>query len=164
MTPPQQDIFQAVRKAVLDHRAGNYSPTAPLTFPNDFNARERRFINTLATDLNLTLAWDGFDEHDRNVVSISFPSTAPVDASEAADGNDEEWEDEDEEDLAESNAAVDRVLKKYAKAKVINDEEDGDFETREARRLKDKMDEWKSAYYQVQFIRLFIALSSPNGR
>jgi 5'-3' exoribonuclease 1 len=67
-------------------------------------------------------------------------------------GNDDEWvdddEDEDDEDEdEESRAAVDRVLKKYDKAKVFDD--DGGFDERHESKVEEKMAEWKGAYYKV---------------
>ncbi|KAF8195285.1 XRN 5'-3' exonuclease N-terminus-domain-containing protein [Mycena galopus ATCC 62051] len=71
------------------------------------------------------------------------------------EGDEGEWEDVDtaededdsEEDDAEARAAVERVLKKYDKAHVFEDDEGGGFDARAARSLRDKMDEWKRGYY-----------------
>ena len=62
------------------------------------------------------------------------------------DDIDEEWEDEDDE---EARAAVDRVLNKYEKAKVMEEDKDGDFDARYEMSIKEKMDEWKRGYYKV---------------
>ena len=69
-------------------------------------------------------------------------------SNEDVEGDGSEWEDEDDE---ESKAAVDRVLNKYAKAKVMEDDKDGDFDARYEMSIKDKMDEWKRGYYRVSF-------------
>ena len=83
-----------------------------------------------------------------NVVP-DMPITITVNGDE--DGNDDEWVDEDEEDEEdeESRAAVDRVLGKYEKAKVLDD--DGGFDERHERRIEEKMAEWKGEYYRVSF-------------
>ena len=83
-----------------------------------------------------------------NVVA-DIPVTVTVNGDD--DGNDDEWVDEDEgdEEDEESRAAVDRVLGKYQKAKVLDD--DGGFDERHERKVEEKMAEWKAAYYQVGF-------------
>ena len=148
---------------MLAHRKSgpqNGASTPAITFPNDFNARDRKFVATLAEDLNLALAWDGFDDEDRNIVTLSFPDLRPGQASQidedtfaAAEGAEDDWVDTSEDDMEESNVAVDRVLTKYSKAKVLaaDDDEDDGFEASEARRLKEKIDEWKRGYYKVLF-------------
>ena len=67
----------------------------------------------------------------------------PAAAAALADDDDEAWEDEDDE---ESRAAVDRVLNKYEKAKVMEDDNEGDFDRRYEASIKEKMDEWKRGY------------------
>lgn len=118
---------------------------------NDFPARDRQFISNLAQDLHLNTTWDEYDEKDRNLVIWRFPGELdePVPESGPASGNDddEEWEDEEDE---ESRAAVDRVLAKYEKAKVMEDDKEGDFDARHEASIKDKMDEWKRNYYRVR--------------
>jgi len=125
--------------------------------PNIFPARERQFINKLAEDLHLSLTWDEYDEYDQNLVTWRFPGEleeplpqGPQDSADAADaetsGEDDEWEDEDDE---ESRAAVDRVLAKYEKAKVAEEDKEGDFDARYELSVKEKMDEWKRNYYKV---------------
>lgn len=126
-----------------------------MTMVNDFPARDRQFIGTLAEDLHLSISWDEYDDEDRNLVTWRFPGELdeplPEDANGNGDGDgeedDEEWEDEDDE---ESRAAVDRVLSKYEKAKVAQDDKEGDFDARYEASIQDKMDEWKRNYYRVE--------------
>jgi hypothetical protein len=54
----------------------------------------------------------------------------------------------DEED-EEARNAVDRVLKKYRNAKVLERASE-DFDDRYDQALKEKMDEWKQSYYMVR--------------
>jgi 5'-3' exoribonuclease 1 len=157
LTQPQLEIFSKVKSFVLSHR--NWDRTrAPsldrLAMQNSFSARERKFIATLADDLRLNLAWDEYDEDDENLVVWRFPdSLSGADAAVVAidadvDAEDEEeWVDEEEDE--ESRDAVDRVLKKYEKAPVMDDDDDA-FEARYEQSLRDKMDEWKRGYYQVR--------------
>lgn len=120
--------------------------------PNTFPARERTFIGKLAEDLHLSITWDEYDAEDQNLVSWRFPGALeePLPEGTATEGTeeDDEWEDDDDE---ESKEAVDRVLAKYEKAKVMQDDADGDFDARYEASIKQKMDEWKSGYYQVCF-------------
>lgn len=123
--------------------------------PNTFPARERKFIGTLAEDLHLSLTWDEYDDDDQNLVVWRFPGELeeplPENGNghangEGGDEDDEAWEDEDDE---ESRAAVDRVLAKYEKAKVMEDDNEGDFDRRYEASIKEKMDEWKRGYYKA---------------
>lgn len=161
MTKKQQQMFNSIRQAVLAHRDGNGDPDKPaLTFVNDLGAGDKKFITQLASELNITLAWDEFDDHDQNVISFYLPSPPASSSSrrqaqvvEEGEGDDEgEWEDAsssgDEEALQESNIAVDRVLNRYLNGTTLDDT-DEEFDKREAERLKEKMDEWKKSYYKV---------------
>lgn len=61
------------------------------------------------------------------------------------------WETDEEEEDEESRAAISRVLKKYDEAPTFDDDADGGFDARQAKALKEKMDEWKRGYYHVRF-------------
>jgi hypothetical protein len=168
LTKPQRDIFEKVKAFVMDNRtptSASHPRAAPLAMRNDFPARERKFIEKLAEDLHLSVRWDEFDEEDINLVTWRFPGAleVPLQGEEKANGTADgargeesaegEWEDvegEDEEDDAESRAAVDRVLKKYEKAHVADDDEGGGFDARHDRAVNEKMDEWKRGYYKVR--------------
>lgn len=103
--------------------------------PNDFPARERKFISTLATDLHLDVAWDEYDDEDQNLVVFRIPE--------------QEGQSSDSDEDLEAREAVDRVLRKYEKAKVMDDDEDGDFDERHDRAVQEKMNDWKRSYYRV---------------
>ncbi|KAM6490715.1 exonuclease II [Amanita muscaria] len=145
LTEPQREIFDRVKAFVLDHRQSPTSQTK-LTMPNEFPARERAFINRLANDLYLSVSWDEFDEDDMNVVTWRVPgATEHADGVQTAEDDDSEWEDEND---AESRAAVDRVLQKYEKAEVKDDDADGGFDARYEQSMQEKMAEWKRGYYK----------------
>ena len=42
------------------------------------------------------------------------------------------------------------MLAKYEKAKVAEDDKEGDFDARYEQSIKEKMDEWKRGYYKVR--------------
>lgn len=126
--------------------------------PNTFPAKDRTFINKLSDDLHLSVTWDEYDENDENLVTWRFPGELeePVpensppkseNGEENGDDDDDAWEDEDDE---ESRAAVDRVLQKYEKVKVQEEDKEGDFDARYEMSIKEKMDEWKRGYYKVR--------------
>lgn len=61
--------------------------------------------------------------------------------------------------------AVDRVLKKYEKAPVMDKDAEGTFDERHAQAVKEKMDEWKRGYYQVRIypcVFFFLRLINPS--
>lgn len=163
LTAPQRQIFDEVKAFVMENRAAmstSHTRSARLTMPNTFPARERAFISTLAQELHLCLTWDEYDEDDQNLVTWRFPGASleePIPASrtgsdgggDEAEEGDGEWEDVDEEEDEEANSAVDRVLQKYEKAQVMDDDADGGFDARYERSVREKMDEWKRGYYMV---------------
>jgi 5'-3' exoribonuclease 1 len=140
MTPSQRMIFDQVKSFVLENRSTSTSELrrAELSMPNLFSAREREFLTNLARDLHLTLSWDEYDEEDQNLVVLRFPESAL----------DEQESESDSQDEA-ATVAVDRVLKKYDKAKMLMENAEDNFDAREQLRLKQKMDDWKREYYSV---------------
>ncbi|KIK92026.1 hypothetical protein PAXRUDRAFT_601915 [Paxillus rubicundulus Ve08.2h10] len=125
--------------------------------PNTLPARDRSFISTLSTDLHLSISWDEYDDKDQNLVTLRLPGSMEDQVPDLPNGDDAngdeddegQWEDVSEEEDEESRLAVDRVLKKYEKAPVMDEEEGGGFDARHEKSIKDKMDEWKRGYYKV---------------
>lgn len=159
LTSSQRVIFDQVEAFVIDHRAPGsiaHQRKSRLTMANLFPARDRKFIQDLADDLHLSVTWDEYDEQDQNLVTWRFPGeleeTIPENGNGAVENgeDDDEWEDEEDE---ESKAAVDRVLAKYSKARVAQDDNEGDFDARYENSIKEKMDEWKRQYYKVGTLR-----------
>jgi 5'-3' exoribonuclease 1 len=120
--------------------------------------------------------WDEYDENDQNIVTWRSPGTLeqplPVPEEVQKMSSDEEgegeWEDvddddEDDDEDEESKAVVDRVLKKYAKVQVMDDDESGGFNARYSRSVKEKMDEWKRGYYKVFFIYFSSAVCTDGN-
>lgn len=137
LTRSQRSIFELVKDFTWKNDA-----TAKLAIRNDLPAADRKFVSELAQELHLDITWDEY-EGDDNMVTIRLPRP---EAGESANGDSDEgeWEDVD----GESRAAVQRVLRKYEKASVFD--EDEDFDTRHARSVQAKMDEWKDSYYKVR--------------
>ena len=144
MTPSQRMIFHQVKAFVLENRSMPSSElrNVDLSMPNVFSARERALLVNLAQDLHLTLSWDEYDDDDQNLVVLRFPGAL----ESPLDDEDSESDSQDEEEAA---AAVDRVLGKYDKAKILMEDADDNFDSREENKLKQKMDEWKRTYYRV---------------
>jgi 5'-3' exoribonuclease 1 len=124
---------------------------ARLAMPNTFAARDRAFITRLAGDLHLSLAWDEFDEQDQNMVTFRVPSAAldSVVDGNSSNSDEDEWEDEGDATDAEAESAVDRVLMKYSKMKLTEDEQESNFDERYEKKVNEKMDTWKREYYRV---------------
>ncbi|CAG7851990.1 5'-3' exoribonuclease 1; AltName: Full=Exonuclease 2; AltName: Full=Exonuclease II; Short=Exo II; AltName: Full=p140 [Serendipita indica DSM 11827] len=140
ITRDQQQMFKTIEAFVLQAR-GKRQPqqvdqevegVTKLSFVNTFAARDRAFLSQVAKDLHLSLTWDEYNDEDQNLAVLRLPSAA----------NEDEDSDEDEE----GRRAVDRVLKKYARAKILEDE--GTFDERYETTLKARMDNWKRQYYQ----------------
>jgi 5'-3' exoribonuclease 1 len=151
LTLSQREIFDKVQRFVLQQRdAGTSGKAARLELINDFPARDREFIHTLASDLHLELTWDEYDENDQNIVTFSLPGTSEgpqANLEDEHEGDDDEWVSDKEDE--EARNAVDRVLDKYRKAKVLEHASE-DFDDRYEQALQEKMDEWKRSYYMVR--------------
>lgn len=157
LTGPQRIIFNEVKEFIISNRNRSAKRDAKLTMPNTFSARERKFIGNLAAELHLEISWDEYDDEDQNLVTWRIPGAAEStpEQSEVVNGEhsndaDGQWEDVDTEDEQESNEAVDRVLQKYEKAPVKDDDEEGNFDERHERAVQEKMNEWKRGYYRVR--------------
>lgn len=109
---------------------------------NTLSAGERAFLVNLAQDLHLTPSWDEYNDEDQNLVVLRLPGALepPLD---------DEDSESDSQDETEAMAAVDHVLQKYDKAKILTENADDNFDSREEIRLQQKMDEWKRTYYWV---------------
>ena len=154
LTQAQREIFDKVKTFVMNNRGKRPSIGILLTMPNTFPSRDRNFISTLSTELHLSVTWDEYDEEDQNLVTWRLPGSVeepiPEPEVEPYEGEDnEQWEDVSDEDDKESWMAVERVLKKYEKAPVKDDDEGGGFDARHEKSINDKMDEWKRDYYKV---------------
>ena len=167
LTLSQREIFDKVQRFVLHQRGGGASgKVARLELLNDFPARDREFINSLAADLHLEIAWDEYDENDQNIVTFSVPGTLEepqADPEGEGEENEDEWVSDEEDE--EARNAVDRVLDKYRKAKVLERASE-DFDERYEETVKEKMDEWKRSYYMVRpsSIKLGVALTTCLGQ
>ena len=167
LTLSQREIFDKVQRYVLQQRGASASDKAArLELLNDFPARDREFINSLAADLHLELTWDEYDVNDENIVTFSVPGTREepqADPEDDGEGNDDEWVSDKEDE--EARNAVDRVLDKYRKAKVLERASE-DFDERYEQAVKEKMDEWKRSYYMVRPspIRLGVSLTFFPGQ
>jgi len=167
LTLSQREIFDKVQRFVLQQRGiGASGKTARLELLNEFPARDREFINTLGADLHLELAWDEYDENDRNIVTFRVPGAHEVPQADAENGdeaNEDEWVSDEEDE--EARNAVDRGLEKYRKSKVLEHASE-DFDDRYEQAVKEKMDGWKRSYYTVRLrlIRLEVSLTFSLGQ
>jgi 5'-3' exoribonuclease 1 len=114
-----------------------------LSLPNTFGARERAFITKLADDFHLELSWDEYDEEDQNLAVLQFPGAFEP-------PSDEKVSESGSQGGVDTTAAVDCALRKYDEAKILMETLDDNFDSREGDKLKQKMDDWKRAYYAVR--------------
>ncbi len=161
MTKKQKTMFAKIRafsKAV----SAQPSPGHKLEFVNDLPARDRRFLQELADALYLEVSWDEVDGYGQ---SLAVLRPAALDPTRTKNGNADKGSDEasatdDDEDSGseattdessesehEARAAVDRVLDKYQKAKIVDDTVE-DFEESYEQKLQNKHDDWKADYYK----------------
>ena len=139
MTSEQKKLFQIIKDYVVKWR---WRPTLsqPLNLPSTLPASDRKFVENLAEALNL--GWSTvLNDADERHMQISFRE---VNSSEE-DDHDSGDSDIDEESIA----ALDRVLKKYEKAKVMDISAD-DAKAAMERKYEQKFMEWKNRYYSTK--------------
>ncbi|KAI8818381.1 XRN 5'-3' exonuclease N-terminus-domain-containing protein [Fimicolochytrium jonesii] len=128
LSKQQSDIYDQIKTFVLAPR-----DNGRLTFPASLPARDRAFIIRLSTELGINHTIDaigkgkGLPEH--HIIL--------------------EWDDEDDEDDEESMEARQRVLKRWDKAEVIDEDEiAANLEREEKQKVDDAFVQWKREYYK----------------
>ncbi|KAI9822480.1 MAG: hypothetical protein M1827_000199 [Pycnora praestabilis] len=138
ISTPQKAIFRNIRKFVNNRSRGNRDQD-PLDLPNTLPAKDRKFVEELAD--NLRLQWKTVeDEQGQRHLRLSFPAKIGIDEDEEDD------EDEDEE----SQIALNRVLKRYDNAQVVDITAEQVKEESE-KKYQAKFQGWKNKYYQEKF-------------
>ncbi|WWC90706.1 uncharacterized protein L201_005643 [Kwoniella dendrophila CBS 6074] len=151
ITKDQQKILNQVKEFVTKHQS---KPTAAdrCVLINNFSARDQRFVQELGDELHLITTWDEVDDYGQNLAVMTFDldgvsqdGASAVAEDEGADG--EEWESEEEDEESEGAIAIQRILAKYNKAKVVDNVAE-DFEEAYEEKLKENLDDWKKRYYK----------------
>lgn len=132
ITPAQKDILKTIKKYVLNRTD---KASSPLDLPPTLPARDRTFVEQLADELRLS--WSSIDNDDGDrFMRLQLPQTQ--------DDSDDSEEDE------EASMAVQRIIRKYEKAKV---QEMTPEESQKA--AQEKYDAeflaWKDKYYRTKF-------------
>lgn len=129
----QKKLFKGIKKYFISPANKDVATREPFDLAPTLPARDRKFVQQLAEDLNLQ--WSTQEDKDGNrFIRLEFPS-----AEEAEESEDEE-----------AQLAVTRVLKRYENAKV---EEVTDEQAQQDMKKKydDKFYEWKDKYYKEKF-------------
>ncbi|GAA5803816.1 hypothetical protein HPULCUR_009301 [Helicostylum pulchrum] len=128
MTETQEFIFRQVVNYILNERTGN-GTTLEFDFP--FKARDRKFTEKLAKDLNMTCDTVPNPDKTTDVELMFADEVAALDLDE------------------EAVAARDRVLKKYQDAEIIPDKINReDIEREEKAQFDTALKQWKAGYYK----------------
>lgn len=132
LTPSQKEILKTVKKYVLNR---SDKASEPLDLPPTLPARDRTFVERLADELRLS--WSSLDnENGDRFMRLSLPPT--------------QGDSDDDEEDEEASMAVQRIIRKYEKAKVQ------EMTAEEAQKAaQEKYDakflEWKDNYYRTKF-------------
>lgn len=132
ITSDQREIFQKVKGYVV------LRPNEPYDLPATLKASDRKFVKELAESLNLQWYTVQSDQGDRHM-QLSFPKSP-----------DSEGDDEDDYEDMEAQSALQRVLKRYDNAKVLDvSAEEAQLAAEE--KYEQKFRQWKDEYYQKKF-------------
>jgi 5'-3' exoribonuclease 1 len=141
MSTDQKGIFKTV-EGFVQSRSRNATPD-PLKLPSSLRAADRKFAQDLADDLRLQ--WETVEDNEGNrQMQLSFPqSLTPPDQ---ADGANESSSEEDEE----AQLALNRVLKRYQNAKIVDQSAD-DAQAAMEKKYQDQFLKWKNKHYEDKF-------------
>jgi 5'-3' exoribonuclease 1 len=132
LTASQKDLLKKIKKYVLNR---SDKAAEPLDLPPTLPARDRTFVEHLADDLRLS--WSSLDnENGDRFMRLSLPQT--------------QGDSDDDEEDEEASVAVQRIIRKYEKAKVqemtAEEAEKAAQEKYDAKFLA-----WKDNYYRTKF-------------
>lgn len=138
ITPDQKEILKKIKTYVLN-RPGKGSKAKPLDFPPTLPARDRTFVEQLADALRLSWSTTENENGDR-FMRLQLPQPE----------KDDDDDDSDDDDDEEATLAVQRIIRKYEKAKV---QEMTSEEAQQAaeKKYEEKFQEWKDNYYRSKF-------------
>ncbi|KAJ5908543.1 hypothetical protein N7495_001225 [Penicillium taxi] len=137
ITSAQKEILKIVKTYVLN-RPRKGSELKPLDFPAVIPARDRSFVEKLADELRVP--WSTIENtHGDRFMRLELPQTQNDDSDSDDDGYDEE-----------STLAIQRIIRKYEKAKLqeITPEE---AQKAAEQKYDAKFLEWRDNYYQSKF-------------
>ncbi|KAJ3341305.1 hypothetical protein HDU93_005275 [Gonapodya sp. JEL0774] len=124
MTPTQKDIFENIKGFVDRH-----SVTDRLAFQPSLPARDRAFIARLAKELGLNHSYEVGPHNTRQMMV--------------------DWDSDEDDSDEESGVARSRVLKRWDKVTVREEDELADEKEKEIQeRLEQEFRDWKKTYYK----------------
>lgn len=130
----QKTLFNDIKTYFINPNSKDPSTRKPLNLSSDLPARDRKFVQQVAADLNLR--WTSQEDSEGNrFIQLDFPPS---------NGDESSGEEE------ESQLAFSRVIKRYQNAKV----EDVTGEQAQAdmkKKYDAKFQEWKDDYYESKF-------------
>lgn len=134
ISPAQKQLFTQIKEYFVNPNNKDSATRKPLDLASTLPARDRRFVQQLATDLNLQWSTQENDTGDR-FIRLEF---------QPSDEDDSSAEEE------EAQLAVTRVLQRYAKARV--EEVTSEQAQQDMQQKYDaKFLEWKDKYYKEKF-------------
>ena len=152
LTPNQKKLFEQTKDFVMVLRKPQSTKELALPSEKTATAADRSFLQELAGSLHLKLSFDDYDPEADATRTLIAPLPSLLDSD---DDEEDAREGGDAIAIAESNAAVDRVLKKYAQASIEqvehnsgSDSGEGDIEEEYRRRLQGKIEGAKKQYYK----------------
>ncbi|EPQ31496.1 uncharacterized protein PFL1_00831 [Pseudozyma flocculosa PF-1] len=174
ITKTQRQLFDRVHEFIMAKRLDPAGAASELHLAADLPAKDRRFLEDLASSLKLRISFNKTGTQDtvtdKPRISLAFPVLDDeTDDDDDNDDDDDDDNDDDNEDQteetggstseeqrkniqrrpSEADVAVDRVLHRYLKAKVDDYEDDGSNGDEELqKKLDEKMRTWKKDYYR----------------
>ena len=138
ITTSQKDLLKKVKKYVLN-RPGKGSEVKSLDFPSTLQARDRTFLETLADQLRVPWSTTENENGDR-FMRLQLPQPENEDSDDDESGNDDE----------EATLAIQRIIRKYERAKVQDMTAEEAHEAAQ-KKYDEKFYEWRDNYYRSKF-------------
>ncbi|KAL9105404.1 MAG: hypothetical protein Q9227_009422 [Pyrenula ochraceoflavens] len=134
ITPAQKDLFKQVKKYVINPANSDPEFRKPMDLSPSLPARDRKFAQQLALDLNLEWKTIENESGDR-FIRLNFPATS---------------NDDSDSDDEEAQLALVRVLRRYDNAKVQEVSREKTAADLKAQ-YDSKFVQWKDEYYREKF-------------
>ncbi|MBW0465257.1 hypothetical protein O181_004972 [Austropuccinia psidii MF-1] len=153
LSAQQRDLLHQVEHFVRQNVNSPLKFEAALSLPATYPAKDRKFLKDLASDLNLCIFFDDFNEDDEPIIVLAFDVDSSNSYDEDLDGVKnmlQDFEIAQDRNIPKSNMLppkIEKALSKYNSAPMENEWNEEEFDQSEAKKFQEVFCKWKSEYY-----------------
>lgn len=152
LSDTQRTLLAQVESFVRSNLLSSDRFEAALALPACYPAKDRKFLRTLASELDLCISFDEFDENDEPLITLSFDSDRerPIDSDVYAVQDmleDLRIGESSRTDSISHEDQVDKVFRKYNEAAQEPEWDEARFDDLQEQKFQRALRDWKSRYY-----------------